>query len=135
MTNPKRKRSGLLAKIHILKKDLGMIDDHYRDMLDDLTGKRSAGDLTIRQLARVADHMTILLQGPQKKRPCRTTQTPQLLKIHALLTAGRRPLSYGDVLARQICRVDRLEWVPEADLYKIITALRKQADREGWPSE
>lgn len=133
----KNNRNGLLAKVHILKKDLGMAEDHYRDLLDDLTGKRSAGDLGNKQLSNVIDHMKNLLDGPKKTsgKPRNPGESPQMLKIKALLAAGKRPLAYGDSLAKQICKVDRLEFVPADQLGPIIGALKKQAAREGWPTE
>lgn len=48
-----RERRALLGAIHVLKRDLGLDDDTYRDALESLTGKRSAGDLSIDQLNTV----------------------------------------------------------------------------------
>ena len=60
------------------------------------------------------------------------SRSSQLKKIEALLTVGKKEWNYAHALAARICKVDRVEWVPEHELYKIITALRKQAFREGW---
>lgn len=38
-----------LARIHILKKNLRMTDDDYRDLLESTTGKRSASIMTIEE--------------------------------------------------------------------------------------
>jgi len=46
----------LLAKIHIAKKDLGLGEDIYRDTLESLTGKRSAAELSDRQIIVVINH-------------------------------------------------------------------------------
>lgn len=68
----------------------------------------------------------------------RMSRAQKLSKIGALLTVGKRPWSYADALAKKICRTDddqpieRVAWVPDDQLYKIITALRKQGIREGW---
>ena len=43
-------RRSLMAKLHIARKDLGLDDDTYRAMLQNLTGKRSSADCTDRQL-------------------------------------------------------------------------------------
>jgi phage gp16-like protein len=56
----------------------------------------------------------------------------QLEKIEALLTIGGKSWAYGDAMAKRICKVDKITWVADGDLYKIITALRKQAQRDGW---
>ncbi|WP_321367637.1 regulatory protein GemA [uncultured Desulfuromusa sp.] len=135
----KPNRQAELARIHIAKKDLGMNDDEYRTMLHVVTGKSSAGDLTARQRYQVLDHMKSLAEGPKKSYPGRpnnmdgnSSRVRQLEKIEALLTIGRKPWAYGDAMAKRICKVDKLTWVEDADLYKIITALRKQAKKEGW---
>jgi phage gp16-like protein len=65
----------------------------------------------------------------------------QIDKIGALLTVGKRPWSYADALAKRICRnedgqpIERLKFVPTAQLFKIIAALSKQAKREGWEAQ
>lgn len=129
MSQPKNKRHGQLARIHILKKDLGMNDDEYRTMLHQVVGKESAKDLTVGQRNRVIDHLKNIKEGPKQRN---IGDSPMRGKIKALLMAGDKPTAYGDGIARNICGVDRLEWVPDDQLYKIITALRKQAQREGW---
>ncbi len=135
----KANRQAELARIHIAKKDLGMTDDDYRAMLFEITGKESAGELTAHQRYKVLDHLRSLLEGPKKSYPGRphnmdgrTSRDRQLKKIEALLTIGNKPWAYADALAKQICKVDRVMWVKDDDLYKIIAALRKQAQREGW---
>ena len=62
----------------------------------------------------------------------RGSQSAQMRKIEALLTVGGKPYSCAHALAKRICKADLIEWVPEHKLYKIITALRKQALCEGW---
>ncbi len=53
---PNPKRNGLLAKIHIAWKDLGIPEDAYRDLLEGKFGVRSAGKLTIPQLSELLNH-------------------------------------------------------------------------------
>jgi hypothetical protein len=52
--NPTR---GQLAAIHIAKKDLGLDEETYRGMLQEVTGRRSAKDLDHRQAQQVIDHL------------------------------------------------------------------------------
>lgn len=132
-------RNAELAKIHIAKKQLGMDDDTYRDMLWILCGVRSAADLSPGARKEVLEHLKSAgFKQKTKGRPSqlkakkRTSRTAQLEKIEALLTIGSKPWSYADALAKRICRVEKISWVQAKDLYKIITALRKQAIREGW---
>ncbi|MGE4545814.1 MAG: gp16 family protein [Pedobacter sp.] len=143
-TYPDHRRAEL-AKIHIAKKDLGMTDDDYTTMLMAITDKTSAGDITARQRQEVLEHLVSLgFKNDRKRgRPANMERKPsqaeeqvsrakQLEKIEALLTVGEKPWGYADALAARICKVDRVAWVATVDLYKIITALRKQAKREGW---
>lgn len=51
-------RRSLLAKLHCAKRDLGLDDDAYRDVLEQVCGARSAKDLTVPQLARALNHFT-----------------------------------------------------------------------------
>jgi phage gp16-like protein len=133
---PEDRRRSELAKIHIAKTEKGMSDDDYRCMLHNVAGVTSAADLDVKGRRAVLDH---LCGGrPQHAYPKRpknmdrpTSRAAQLEKIEALLTVGGKPWAYADALARNICKVEKVEWVPDTDLYKIITALRKQAQREG----
>ncbi len=49
----KDNRKSALAQIHIAKKQLGLDDDLYRQMLIDVTGKRSCSDMAIGELYQV----------------------------------------------------------------------------------
>lgn len=138
-------RQAELAKIHIAKKALGMTNDDYTAMLMEITGKTSAGDLNARQRQAVLDHLASLgfknrlklgrpqnIEGKRGQDSQQLSRARQLEKIEALLTVGGKAWGYADSLAQRICKVDRVAWVPTGDLFKIITALRKQAKREGW---
>lgn len=143
-------RRAELAKIHIAKKDLGLDDDTYRLMLHEVAGVESAGDLNTRGRRAVLEHLKELGFAAKTKGrpgnierspgagPQRTSRARQLEKIEALLTVGSKPWAYADALAARICRtrdgapIEKIAWVPTGELYKVITALRKQAQREGW---
>ena len=49
------------------------------------------------------------------------SRAAQLKKIEALLTVGKKEWKYAHTLAQRICKADRIEWVPDHLLYKIIT--------------
>lgn len=55
MTTDNRKKA--LAQIHIAKKQLALDDDLYRDMLQNLTGKRSCSDMALAELFKVIRHL------------------------------------------------------------------------------
>lgn len=50
-------RRGLLAQVHMAKKDLRLDDELYRDIIEELCGVRSSGDLSVSQLITLRDHL------------------------------------------------------------------------------
>lgn len=84
---PNAPRNGALARIHVLKKECGLSDDEYRDLIQSLTNgqKRSAGDCDDTERRRIVAHLDTLkrvlaggahvattrarkpLSGPQRK--------------------------------------------------------------------
>ncbi|NCJ05187.1 DUF1018 domain-containing protein [Synechococcales cyanobacterium C] len=52
---PASERRRILAQIHIARKQLNMDEDVYRDKLEELTGKRSAGVLDVQGLKKTLD--------------------------------------------------------------------------------
>lgn len=134
--------------IHTLKGALCLDDDAYRDVLAGYGVKTSTKLSEAKAAQLIEDLEAKAVQAGVWKRKTRRTgkawkrpknmdhrgesRDEQLHKIEALLTVGKRPWSYADALAKAICKVDKIAWVGEDDLYKIITALRKQAQREGW---
>lgn len=49
--------SGMLKTIHVLRRNAGLDEDTYRDLLESETGKRSAKDLTVRESSRVIERL------------------------------------------------------------------------------
>ncbi|MDY0212578.1 MAG: regulatory protein GemA [Desulfuromonadaceae bacterium] len=140
-------RDPLLAKIHIAKKDLGLDDATYRAAISMISGGKtdSSAKLNAPQRRDLVEHFKALGWQPKPARKAgkgkprnmqwsskQTSRAAQLKKIEALLTIGGKSWAYGDALAKRICKVDKIAWVESSELYKIITALRKQAQREGW---
>lgn len=148
MNKPRSTASGprlkLYGRIHCLMSELGISDETYRDILHvNFNGVSSKADLTDRQLLKLIDHLEALHPGGQPPRNKSYPKRPrnmdkgdsravQLGKIEALLTVGGKPWAYADAIARNVCKIDKVEWVPDDKLYKIITALRLQAKRQGW---
>lgn len=121
-----------LAKIHLLKKDAGLDDDAYRDMLERLTGQRSAGKLNGPERNKVLIHLS---KHANKKhypgRPNNLDKSPQLRKIEALLAEAKRPWKYAHAMAEKMYHKKRLEWCDGDELGGIIAALMKDAVRQG----
>ncbi len=133
----KNPRNMMLAKIHIAKKDLGMDDDTYREMLFNVTGKNSCSKMTDAQLRAVLQHLkSVGFKTKKKGHPGRpknmdseASRAKQLQKIEAYLADSGLPWAYADALAKKICKVDKIIWVDADQLYKIITALEYNARR------
>ena len=51
--SPDQWHKAKIAQIHVAKKQLDMDDDSYRDMLERITGQRSAADLNVGQIRDV----------------------------------------------------------------------------------
>lgn len=130
-------RRTLLAKVHIGAKALGLDDDTYRDMLEALTGQRSAGKLSEKQLALVLAAMRKRGWNDEDPRPARKKPKPRatpgsaplLDKVGALLADSRRPWAYAVGMAKRMYQVERLEWAKPEQLRGIVAALTKDAQR------
>lgn len=59
----------LLAKIHIAKKQLGIEDDEYRDILQNATGKRSSALMDEREIIKAIRALLATYRDPYKPSP------------------------------------------------------------------
>lgn len=125
-----------LAQIHLAKKQLGLDDETYRDMLFVVARVRSAADLDFAGRSRVLEHLKS--RGFRVKSTAKHGKKPkvseghaaQLGKIEALLADAGLPWEYlthgkdgAPSLLTRLCGVERLEWATAAHLQKLITAL------------
>ena len=131
------RRTKELARIHIAKKELGLDEDVYRDILKQVCNVDSAKDLDQPGRNKLMAYFRGKGWGKEnytKGRP-HNMQAPgrkrQLSKIEALLAEAGRPWSYVDGMVKKICKVDKLEFCTPALLSKIIAALMKDAKRHG----
>lgn len=149
MAAKKDRRKADLSKIHILKKELAIEEDSYRLMLIQVTGKNSSAKMNqgerwavISHMKRLQDRAKGLTAGASAKagypgEPHNVENSPQLRKIKALLTVGKRPWSYADALCKQLsqdCSIqyERVAFAPSWLLQKVIASLTYQGKREGW---
>lgn len=108
-----RQRNGLLAKVHIAKKDLGLSDDLYRAVLERF-GVSSAAALSILELEELVRHfkgMGFKKQGSGVRDRGSAGQVEALqgkiLERAFVIERGEQRM-LGLVKAK--CGVDRLEW-------------------------
>ena len=126
-----------LAAIHIGKKNLGMDDESYRLLLSDMFGKRSAKDLTEAEQGELLERFKQLGFVPKKpqnktanktpkwgKRPNPTANREPLMgKIEALLADNNLPWAYADGIAKQMFKVEKVDWLEREQLRKVVAAL------------
>lgn len=128
-------RKKLIAKIKIAQKQMGMSDDAYRDMLVRLTGKNSCALMDIDELERVVAEMKTKGFTPTNKnygqRPNRRQSAdPMMRKIEALLADGGLHWNYAHAMAKRMFKVDRVEWLSDGNMHKLVAALQIAANRK-----
>ena len=149
MAKPARKNSSYdkfrgpeLAKIHIGKKDLGLDDDTYRDILREAGRVESSADLDYRGRMAVLERFKELGWRPKHKgqapgKPSRPlADDPQSKKIRALWldlhAAGKVRDSSERALASYCKRMtgrDALQWLSTGEASRVIEALKQWLER------
>ena len=129
-----------LAAIHVAKRDLGLDDDTYRDLLQRETGKRSAKGMSPAELDAVLSAMRRSgFKTASKGGRTRPLSGPYAKKAQALWIAlwnlgavdDRRDAALLAFFARQT-GIERTEWVLDArDGKAVIEALKDWCRREG----
>lgn len=125
-------RKDYLAAIHMGKKALNLDEDTYRDMLENVTGKRSAKDMSMDELVKVIQHLD--QHGFSKRefgnKP-KVKQSKEALigKIEAHLTEHKLHWNYAKGIAKQMFQKDALEFCNESELHRIVAALEYRAKR------
>lgn len=132
-------RRGVTAQIHIARKELGLDEDTYRQMIATVTGgKRSCTDCTVPELyqvvQRLKDHgfkarvRKRVAQHPGK--PHNLGNKPMLQKVEALLAELKAPWSYADAIAKRQYKVERCAWLKTVEQYTgLIAALDVELEK------
>lgn len=119
-------RRSLMAKLHIARKDLGLDEDTYRAMLENLTRHRSAADCTDRQLVMVV--AALRKRGWKDSRPKAPKVRPEfaeaLGKLDALRLDTKKPWAYVESIATRMYGVG-ISWLDGEQLRGVITAMTK----------
>lgn len=131
MRDPDTRRRELAA-IHIAKKDLGLDDGTYRDMLFAVARVRSSADLDQGGRTAVIEHLRRSgfkrkqdrAAAERVKKPAVAADCQALVdKLEAQLTAAALPWKYAEAIAERMFHVKRLEWCKAGELRKIVAAL------------
>lgn len=130
---PGDKRRRDLAAIHAGAKQLDMDEDTRRDLIQRITGHRSAGDLDDAGRAAVLQELRRLGAGGKRRHPGKPRNMdvrPMLTRIEQLLTAMQLPWAYADRLAQHMYRIERCAWLTtRAQLQGVIAALDAERKR------
>jgi phage gp16-like protein len=147
---PAEQRRLDLATIHAAKKQLGLDDDTYRDIVERVAaaagepGIRSSAELSVQARRDLVQELLRLGGGtPAKRRhpgrPATIEPGSMLTRIEQLLTAMQLPWAYADALAKHMYRVDRVAWLTTVDQMRgVIAALdaeQKRRELRAGPAE
>jgi phage gp16-like protein len=132
-------RNGLIAKIHVAKKQLAMEDGSYRALLKRLTGKESSAKLSIADMELVLKEFARLGFRPSKKGRALLQGDAELKKIRALWLnlyhLGAIRNASEEALAQYCARmahVDNIKWMHAKQYNAVIKGLRGWLQRIGW---
>lgn len=132
-------RTTLIKRLHIAKRDLGLDDDLYRDKLEQLTGMRSARDMTDDQLRRAVAGFRGQGAAAEPKSAARLGNFPQARMIQALWVSLYNLGAVRDgrdsallAFVRRQTGSDALVWVKRpGDIAKVVEGLKDWLVREG----
>lgn len=136
---PAERRKRDLAAIHASKKQLGLDDDTYRDLVERVSsetgnpGVRSSAELTDdgrRKLLEEMRRQGAVKPGQYPGRPKHMPKGDMMKRVEQLLTGMGLPWSYADTLAKHMYRCERVAWLKTtAHLRGIIAALDAEYHR------
>lgn len=133
-------RRSMIAKINVGRQQLGMVEDDYRQLLFDATGRTSLKDCSEAQLARMVEALTGKGFKPIPKSGGKpAAQHPMARKARALwislyhLGVVHNPAEPAlEAFATRQLKCERLVWARQSDAGKLIEALKDMAVRHGW---
>lgn len=132
-------RRALLAKVHVARKQLGMVEDDYRATLARVTGHTSAKDCSNRQLDRVLSELTRMgfsaarrTRSPRAGSGVARKARALWIGLYQLGAIGDRSEAALEAFGRRQLHVDRLQWANESEGFRLIEALKAIAERHGW---
>lgn len=138
------RRRLLIGKVHVAKKELGLDETLYRDLLFRITGYSSAADCSDEQLIELIDEFK--RQGWQAKPKQQVSRAGSKRADHKTARKARALwISLGhlgavenpseqalEAFAKRQLGCDRMQWADQTMMFKLIEALKAMALREGW---
>lgn len=125
-TEGTRARLALLAKVHIAKKELGLTEIEYRDIVGRYRVE-SAAFLSIRELEELVGYFTFCGWKPKSQSRILQLRARVRLAAGTIENGGQRLAG----LVKTICGADRLEWCRDPEkLLRLLAALNNYVRRE-----
>jgi len=135
-------RKAMLGKVHLAKKDLGLDDESYRDVVARITGKDSSSKCTRPQLVDLlaeCKRLGWVASKPKRAGTRSMAADPQSAKMRALwlalyhLGAVRDPAEAAlTAFAKRMTRVSALQWLDAGQGNRVIESLKDWCAREGF---
>lgn len=133
-------RRGLLALIHLGKKQVGLCDDDYRALLVRVVNQSSAKDCSIRELEAIVAELKRLGFKPFKGKSRRKRADNAIARkaralwigLHALGAVRDSSEAALEAFAKRQIGVSRLQWADQSHSAPLIEALKDMAERQGW---
>ena len=110
-------RRALIAKIKIAQKELGLDDATYRAVLERVVEDLRQHGFTPKKTAG---------QRPNR----RESADKMMRKIEALLLDNGWTWNYAHGTAKKMFKVDRVEWLSDGNMHKLVAALQISANRK-----
>lgn len=133
-------RRGLIAKVNIGRDQIGMVEDDYRQLLFQITGRTSLKDCSESQLTQMVEALKGKGFRPIPKAGGKpVAQHPMARKARALwislyhlgVVHNSAEPALEAFAARQL-KCERLVWAKQGNGARLIEALKDMAVRHGW---
>jgi len=141
-------RQALIRVVHVAKRELGLDEEAYRDVLQSATGKRSTSDMAEFELRRLLDHLkTCGFKVKSARKSARKHDVPmdqheQSRKIRALWLQLADMGIIRDPSEAALCRwikretsVEAMAWLDVDQASRCIEKLKKWSQRIIWKRE
>ncbi|MCG8635427.1 MAG: regulatory protein GemA [Desulfobacterales bacterium] len=132
---------GQLAVIHIAKKQVGMTEEEYLDLLGSVRVE-SAKDLTPKTFNIVMNHFEQLgFVSKSKSRSKRRVENPAtekealMGKLEALILATGKSWAYVDGIAKKRFKVESVRFLDTTALYKVVQMMAVYQARHQTPAK
>jgi len=136
------RRRAMLAKVHVAKKELGLDETAYGDVLFRETGHSSSANCSDAELVKLLDAFKRMGWQAKPKQPrSRIADHKSARKARALwislghLGAIETPSEKAlETFAKRQLDCVQLQWADQKMMFKLIEALKSMALRNGWDS-